>query len=81
MIVTELLEGNVEQLLKESNVTLSLYQKVKLNFDAALGIAWLHGTGIVHRDIKPSNYLFKKIGEGNFQAKRASFFVLILSCA
>ena len=73
IIVTELLEGNVEQLLKSNNVTLSLYQKVKFNVDAALGIAWLHGTGIVHRDIKPSNYLFKRVGENSYQIKVCDF--------
>lgn len=73
IIVTELLEGNVEQLLRNPNVSLSLYQKLKMNEDAAQGIAWLHGSGIVHRDIKPSNYLYKRIGEFNFQIKVCDF--------
>lgn len=50
-IVTEMLEGNVERLLRSPDMVLSFYQKVMINVDAARGIAWLHGTGIVHRDM------------------------------
>jgi serine/threonine protein kinase len=47
----------MERLLK-SNRVLSLYQRMKMAKDAALGINWLHGiTKIIHRDLKPANLL------------------------
>ena len=40
---------DVEKLIR-SNRPLSLYQKMKMMKDAALGINWIHGiTNIVHR--------------------------------
>ena len=73
IIVNELLEGNVAELVANPNFSLSTTQKLRMNLDAALGLSWLHGSGIVHRDIKPSNYLFKRLGEASFQIKVCDF--------
>ena len=73
IIVNELLEGNVAELLANKNFTLSMTQKLKMNEDAARGLAWLHGSGIVHRDVKPQNYLYKRLGENSFQIKVCDF--------
>ena len=73
IIVNELMEGNVGDLLAQKDVRLSMTQKLRMNEDAARGIAWLHGSNIYHRDVKPSNYLYKKLGEGKYQIKVCDF--------
>lgn len=52
IIVNELMEGNVGELIANKDLRLSLTQKLRMNEDAARGIAWLHGSDIFHRDIK-----------------------------
>ncbi len=42
LIVTEIMEGDLESLLKK-NKKLSLYTRMKMAKEAAQGIAWLHG--------------------------------------
>lgn len=42
------------ELLTNRNIVLTTTQKLKMNEDAARGLAWLHGSGIVHRDVKVS---------------------------
>lgn len=40
-----------------------LYQRLRMAYDAALGINWLHGIcSIVHRDLKPANLLLDENG-------------------
>jgi serine/threonine protein kinase len=59
-IVTELLpKGDVEAMLQDKNCQLSLVQRMKMAKDAALGMAWLHGSTpqFVHRDLKTANLL------------------------
>eukprot|EP00013_Stygamoeba_regulata_P025087 CAMPEP_0177645050 /NCGR_PEP_ID=MMETSP0447-20121125/9037_1 /TAXON_ID=0 /ORGANISM="Stygamoeba regulata, Strain BSH-02190019" /LENGTH=607 /DNA_ID=CAMNT_0019147497 /DNA_START=249 /DNA_END=2072 /DNA_ORIENTATION=+ len=73
MIVTELMDGNVEQLLR-SRVPLSLTTCMKMARDAAKGMAWLHGAEpkIIHRDLKSSNLLYTE-NEGNYVIKVCDF--------
>lgn len=62
MIVTELLSGNLEELLHDPTKELSYATRMQMARDAALGVAWLHGSNpiIIHRDLKSSNFLFDK---------------------
>jgi len=66
-IVTELCDrGNLEQLLHNKKAQLSLYRRMEMAKEAAVGMAWLHGgsvSKIVHRDLKPSNLLVDKHGQ------------------
>jgi len=73
MIVTELMTGNVEQLL-HSKTPLSLTTRMKMARDAAQGMAWLHGSNpaIIHRDLKSSNLLFTE-KEGQYTIKVCDF--------
>jgi hypothetical protein len=61
MIVTELMKTDLEHLLrdKQQASTLTLYRRVIIAREAALGLAWLHGADpiLIHRDVKPSNFL------------------------
>lgn len=47
----QLLEGDLHDLLHKQKVKLSLFQKMKLAKDAALGMNWLHNSNprIIHR--------------------------------
>jgi len=61
MFVTELMEGDLEHLIRNPNIKLSFTEKIKLAKDAALGMNWLHGiNSIIHRDLKPANLLYDK---------------------
>lgn len=61
MIVTELMKTDLEHLLrdKQQASNLSLYRRMIIAREAALGLAWLHGADpiLIHRDVKPSNFL------------------------
>lgn len=61
MIVTELMSGgDLEKLLLDHTSTpLSLLTRLQMAKDAALGMAWLHGSDpmILHRDVKTANFL------------------------
>lgn len=73
MIVTELLQNNVEELLR-STIPLSLTDRIRMARDAARGMAWLHGSNpkIIHRDLKTSNLLFVE-HEGTYTIKVCDF--------
>jgi len=65
-IVTEICDrGNLEQLLHHKKAQLSLYRRMIMAKETAVGMAWLHGADpqIVHRDLKPSNLLVDKHGQ------------------
>lgn len=61
-IVTELMDGDLEHLLQDSKTPLSLYDRMMMAKDAALGMNWLHCVSppIIHRDLKSANLLVKK---------------------
>eukprot|EP01100_Stratorugosa_tubuloviscum_P013788 TRINITY_DN708_c5_g1_i1.p1 TRINITY_DN708_c5_g1~~TRINITY_DN708_c5_g1_i1.p1 ORF type:complete len:509 (+),score=213.98 TRINITY_DN708_c5_g1_i1:63-1589(+) len=71
-IVSELLpKGNLQAALHDSKLRLSLYLRMKMAKDAAMGINWLHCSTpqIIHRDIKPSNLLIDE----NYRVKVCDF--------
>eukprot|EP00026_Physarum_polycephalum_P006054 Phypoly_transcript_06094.p1 GENE.Phypoly_transcript_06094~~Phypoly_transcript_06094.p1 ORF type:complete len:553 (+),score=87.18 Phypoly_transcript_06094:159-1817(+) len=55
-IVTERCRNNLENLLA-SGAQLSLYERMRMARDAALGMTWLHDIKMVHRDLKTANLL------------------------
>lgn len=61
MIITELMTGgDLEKLLLDvTGYPLSLLTRLSMAKDAALGMAWLHGSDpmIIHRDVKTANFL------------------------
>jgi hypothetical protein len=70
MLVTELLEGDLTQLLhSEHGKNMSLYQKCHCARDIASGMAWLHHIQVVHLDLKPTNILY----DANGRMKVADF--------
>eukprot|EP01097_Dermamoeba_algensis_P001375 TRINITY_DN1518_c0_g2_i1.p1 TRINITY_DN1518_c0_g2~~TRINITY_DN1518_c0_g2_i1.p1 ORF type:complete len:555 (+),score=119.45 TRINITY_DN1518_c0_g2_i1:113-1777(+) len=59
-IVTELMpRGDVETMLKDANINLTLFTRMRMALDAALGMTWLHQSNpqIIHRDLKTANLL------------------------
>eukprot|EP01111_Echinosteliopsis_oligospora_P015443 TRINITY_DN6119_c0_g1_i1.p1 TRINITY_DN6119_c0_g1~~TRINITY_DN6119_c0_g1_i1.p1 ORF type:complete len:585 (-),score=151.22 TRINITY_DN6119_c0_g1_i1:89-1843(-) len=72
MIVTELMKTDVERLLKNNHDAgkITVYQRIKMAKDAALGVNWLHGIcKIIHRDLKSANLLV----DGNMTVKVTDF--------
>ncbi len=63
-IVTELLEGGSLADLIAAGHRLSPSQALGVGLEAARGLAYAHGNGLVHRDIKPANLLFGSGGNG-----------------
>jgi hypothetical protein len=60
-IVTELMHGDLDTLLKRSSLRFSLFDKMRMAKDAALGVNWLHCSNppIIHRDLKAANLLVR----------------------
>eukprot|EP00339_Tiarina_fusa_P004751 CAMPEP_0117019868 /NCGR_PEP_ID=MMETSP0472-20121206/15180_1 /TAXON_ID=693140 ORGANISM="Tiarina fusus, Strain LIS" /NCGR_SAMPLE_ID=MMETSP0472 /ASSEMBLY_ACC=CAM_ASM_000603 /LENGTH=499 /DNA_ID=CAMNT_0004724931 /DNA_START=1 /DNA_END=1500 /DNA_ORIENTATION=- len=59
MIVTEKMPTDLETLIIDEKKPLSLFQRIKMAKDAALGMNWLHSSNpiFIHRDLKLSNLL------------------------
>lgn len=59
MICTELMRCDLETLLYDSEVHLTMLTRMRMARDAALGMLWLHRSNppIIHRDLKTSNLL------------------------
>ena len=58
-MVTEILKGNLESLLRDKNLTIPISRRMQWCKDTALGVNWLHRSNpqIIHRDLKPANLL------------------------
>ena len=68
--------GNIRTLMKTrtGENALSKALRVKFCFDAAKGIQYIHGNGILHRNIKPENFLVVSLQvSGTINAKLADF--------
>ncbi|KAF6111830.1 testis associated actin remodelling kinase 2 [Phyllostomus discolor] len=63
--------GNLEQLL-DSNLHLPWTLRVKLAYDIAVGLSYLHFKGIFHRDLTSKNCLIKR-DENGYSAVVADF--------
>jgi len=64
-LVMELMpKGNLESMLHDDKVKLSLYKRMVFARQIACGMNWLHCSKppIIHRDLKPSNVLVDKHG-------------------
>ncbi len=59
-LVSELLTCDIEKILLDDQVPLTLYERMELAAQAAEGMAWLHGAGVIHCDFKPSNLLYEE---------------------
>ncbi len=59
-LVSELLTCDIEKILLDENVPMTLYERMELAEQAAEGMAWLHGAGVIHCDFKPSNLLYEE---------------------
>jgi len=58
MIITQLMCTDLHHLVHENPNPLSTSVKLKLAYETALGLCWLHDVcSIIHRDIKPENIL------------------------
>jgi len=68
-IVTELMQGDVETVMRTKKSTLS--ERLHWVKDAAQGMAWLHGNRpiLIHRDLKTANLLM----DGNGRVKVCDF--------
>lgn len=64
--------GNLEQLL-DSNLHLPWTVRVKLAYDIAVGLSYLHFKGIFHRDLTSKNCLIKRDENGYYSAVVADF--------
>jgi eukaryotic-like serine/threonine-protein kinase len=60
-LVSEYLSGGSLQSMLDAGSRLSTSQGLLVGLEAARGLEYAHGEGLVHRDIKPANLLF---GEG-----------------
>lgn len=69
MIVSEFIDTDLESISENQSVKLSIFTKLMMAKNIALGINWLHANNIIHRDLKPSNILV----DSNFRVKISDF--------
>ncbi len=50
-LVSELLTCDIEKILLDENIPLTLYERICFAEQAAEGMAWLHGAGVIHCDL------------------------------
>ena len=62
-LVTEYVPGMDLRRLVKSRGALPIQQAAKIIRQAALGLAYAHGKGLVHRDVKPGNILVTPSGD------------------
>jgi len=79
-IVMELLDGDLDTLLIKEKTSLSLFQRLLMARDAALGMNWLHSRepAIIHRDLKLENLMYKKNADNNYVIKIADFGLAVV---
>ncbi len=61
-LVMEYVEGRDLSALVKANGPLTVHDAVNYTLQAARGLAFAHGDGVVHRDIKPANLLLDSKG-------------------
>lgn len=82
-IVTELLDGSVNKLIRE-RTSLSILARFYIILDCAKGIAWMHRMNppMIHCDIKPNNFLYRdagmRSGTPRFEIKVSDFGLSII---
>mgnify|MGYP003684028123 CR=1 FL=1 len=72
MIVTELMDGSLRDLIKNTYISSYMaieymFQIVEISFDS------LYMKKVMHRDIKPENILFTRLQNGDKKFKLADF--------
>jgi eukaryotic-like serine/threonine-protein kinase len=65
-LVMEYVEGKDLSALVKKNGPFPVAKAVDYVRQAACGLAFAHGGGVIHRDIKPSNLLLDKLGTSRF---------------
>jgi serine/threonine-protein kinase len=61
-LVTEFLAGGSLRSMLDAGHQLTPSQALLVGLEAARGLEYAHGQGLVHRDIKPANLLFDAVG-------------------
>ena len=61
-LVSEYLSGGSLQSMIDGGIRLTSSQGLLVGLEAARGLEYAHGEGLVHRDIKPANLLFGESG-------------------
>src|SRR5205807_2467914 len=61
-LVMEYVEGNDLSSIVSDHGALPIEKAIDYTLQAARGLAYAHGKGIIHRDIKPANLLLDKEG-------------------
>lgn len=69
MIVSELMDTDLDSITEKKAINISLFTKLLMAKDIALGLNWLHANKIIHRDLKPSNLLV----DSSFRVKISDF--------
>lgn len=63
VLVTQLLRSDLQCVLHDQRTHPSLQERMKLAYDVARGLAWLHTVGIAHGGLQPRNVLLDDTGD------------------